>query len=156
MPLNEARGFAPRRSAGYKPLNKQQKHEAHAAILGLAPPQPTMQTPQLTTNEVESMRALVAQHDASYRSETKEFDLNNPPKQPYTHQEFPRLVYHHMRRMHRVAQNAGELAAALEAGWSKEPFAAEQDASIELDEENAAEARASEAKLAAARKAKRG
>lgn len=47
---------------------------------------------QLTQAEIEQMRKIVAAADK--KAPVKTHDLNNPPKVPYTHQEFPRLVYH--------------------------------------------------------------
>jgi hypothetical protein len=140
MPLNEARSF--KRSN----LTKAQQKEQLAAIYGVSPHQSYMPTTNLSFEEVQKMRALVAEHDRTQQGGIKEFDLNNPPKTPYTHQEFPRLVYHHGKRVHRVAHTSEDLAAALEAGWKKEPFPTEADIEPELDSESAAELAAVEAK----------
>lgn len=45
------------------------------------------------------------------------FDLNNPPKDPYPHQAFPKTVYHHGNGGVKVVQSAEELAAAEKEGW---------------------------------------
>lgn len=59
------------------------------------------------------------QHESSI---PKEFDLNNPPRQRYVYQEFPRMMYHHVKRETRIANNENDVKAATKAGWSKEPF----------------------------------
>lgn len=123
MPLYEARGLRARNS-NYKPLTKEQKREAHAALFGVPSRASSMNTLDLTNEDAERMRALLAQHDASHRNESKEFDLNNPPKQPYTHQPFPTTVYHHAKRLNRKAKNAQELAEALAHGWQQKPYPA--------------------------------
>jgi hypothetical protein len=129
-------------------LTKAQRRDAEAAIYGLDPHlQTPMSTSNLSIDEIERMRAILASHDANNRVGIKEFDLNNPPKLPYVHQEFPRLVYHHGRRIHRVAADAEALAEALEMGWSKEPYAAVVAAGqTEIDLAEAAEIAALDAK----------
>ncbi len=146
MPLNEARGFA--RSN----LTKEQKQQAEAAIFGL--PDPVMSTPtQLTADEIERMRAIVAQHDN--QGKVQEFDLNNPPKQAYAYQEFPRVMYHHASGRTRLAKNAAEVTAAEEAGWTKDPHPVAPAAEpAELDAESAREVEVIEEKRKAARKPK--
>ena len=144
MPLYEARGFNTRYT-----LNSSQKQEALRAIYGLKPPE-TMTNPQLSRDDIERMRLLVSQHDSQNRVGIKEFDLNNPPREQYFHQEFPRLVYHHSKRKHQLAHNEEDLAAALEAGWQKEPFPSEV-AAPDLDADEQAEI----AKLNAIAKKKR-
>lgn len=79
--------------------------------------------PQLTNDEIEKMRALVADQDArSGGNVPKEFDINNPPRAPYVHQDFPRVVYHHKKRVHKTVQNEEELAEAVKLGFQKEGF----------------------------------
>ncbi len=132
---------APRRSN----LTREQKQQAEAAIYGL---QENFMAPSLTKDEIERMRAIVAQHDSQGRGKIQEFDLNNPPKQPYTHQEFPRVMYHHGKHITRIAKDAEEMDAAISAGWSKEPFpAVPEPEEPELDAESAAEAAELDAKL---------
>lgn len=97
----------------------------------------TSMTPELTAEEVERMRTIVAQADQKNRAETKEFDLNKPPQKPYTHQEFPRIVYHHSRRVHKAVANEAELAEALKDGWKKEPYPNEAPEAAALEPEKA-------------------
>lgn len=87
----------------------------------------SLQIPNLSQDEIDKMRAIVAAHDqAAGKQGIQEFDLNNPPQKPYRHQDFPRVMYHHGRREMRLAQNEEEMQAALKGGWKKEPFLAEQ------------------------------
>jgi hypothetical protein len=117
-------------------LTKEQKREAEAAIYGLSTKD--MQD-QFTQEDIERMRAILAQHDGqAQRQGIREFDLNNPPKEPYKYQEFPKLVYHHEARTHKVVRSKAEEKAALDAGWLNEPFPSEPPVD-ELDEEEAAE-----------------
>jgi hypothetical protein len=138
MPLNEARGYV--RSN----LTKEQKQEALAAIYG--GPMDVMQQ-QFSAEQLEQMRAILAQHDGAQRNGIKEFDLNNPPKQPYVYQEFPRCLYHHAKNITRNAHSHEEVEAALAAGWSKQPLPAEElDGTAQpLDTQDAAEAAALDA-----------
>lgn len=130
MPFNPAGGY--RRSN----LTKEQKREAEAAIYGLSTKDMEQQFSQ---EDIERMRAILAQHDSqAQRQGIREFDLNSPPKEPYKYQEFPKLVYDHDARTHRVVRNKAEEKAALEAGWLNEPFPAEAPAE-ELDDDDAAE-----------------
>src|ERR1051326_3883955 len=112
MSLNESRGY--RRSH----LTKEQKREAEAAILGLSLNDMTPQ--QLSPDEIERMRQIVAQHDNQRPQGIREFDLNNPPKQPYTHQEYPKVVYHHENRTHKKVHSKVEERTALNDGWENE------------------------------------
>lgn len=117
MPLNEAVIW--KRSN----LTPAQKREAEAALYGLNPT-------EMNNPSIEEMRQLVAQHDQQNTRSTgiQQFDINNPPKVPYVHQEFPRVMYHHGKREMRKANNAEEMAEALAAGWKKEPFLEEASA----------------------------
>lgn len=65
------------------------------------------------------------------------FDLNNPPKVPYVHQEFPRLVYRGDK--HKLAHSAEDLDEALDKGWSKEPPVAAKDEDAEVSAESEGE-----------------
>jgi hypothetical protein len=135
MPINEAAGIR-RRSH----LTKEQKRQAEASIYGLQDSLTPMPNEQFSTEDIDRMRAILAQHDAQNRGGIKEFDLNKPPKEPYTFQEFPKLVYDHTARKHQTVRNAHEEKAALTAGWRNEPYPAELPEPAELDAEDAAEA----------------
>lgn len=136
--MNEAAGY-------YRGgLTPKQKKEAEAAIYGLSGEK---MTPGFSAEEIERMRQMVAAHDqASGANRPKEFDLNNPPKAPYTHQEYPRVMYHHGKRQHKHAHSEADVTAAEAAGWSKEPFPSEP-VDIPLDAESAKEAAELDAKL---------
>lgn len=140
MPINDAR--VPARSS----LTREQQRQQEAAIYGLDPSLMSPNTPQFTHEELERMRAILAQHDQSGNGKIREFDLNNPPKERYVHQEFPRLVYNHASRKHKPAHTQAELDTHLAAGWSKEPFPAEAE-EPELSAEDAAEAAEVDAQL---------
>lgn len=147
MPLNEAAGYRTRPH-----LNLEQRTRAEADLLGIYP------MPNLNSDEIERMRSLVAQHDAQNKG-SQVFDLNNPPKKPYVYNEFPRMVFHHEKGLHKVVKHAEELAAALKAGWKKEPkpvvVEAEEEAVGEqqpADSQNEAAADTKPAKSKAAKK----
>lgn len=124
MPLNEAGGY--RRSN----LTKEQRREAEAVIYGLAAQQKAMSfLGQLSEEEIERMRDIVAQHDSQNKGGMKEFDLNNPPKLPYVYQPYPCIMYHHGKRKTQKAHSAEEAEAAIDAGWSREPFLPEHQES---------------------------
>lgn len=118
MPLNEA---GARRSN----LTKQQIREAELAILGYQEQAPLSLNNEyrnyIAQAEIARMRELLAAHDRqSDPNETREFDLNNPPRKPYTYQEYPRCMYHEDGRT-RNAANAEEMNAAIAAGWHTTP-----------------------------------
>lgn len=141
MPINEAGG--PKRSN----LTKQQKRQAEAAIYGL---KDTMTEPlSMTPAEVERMRQIVAQHDNA--SKVREFDLNNPPKEPYVYQPFPKMIYHHTARKFKVVHDDEQLTEHLAQGWDKQPFAVEVDATPALSAADQREVEALDAKIAAAK-----
>lgn len=87
-----------------------------------------MTTPQFSAAELERMRTILAQHDSTVAREQNNFDLNNPPRKPYKHQDWPRLIYHHEMRVYRPVANAEELQEAMNDGWSLEPFEARFEA----------------------------
>jgi hypothetical protein len=146
MPLNEASGF--RRSG----LTREQKRQQEAAIYGLEG-LPDMQNEHLTPAEIERMRAILAQHDQSAAGKgNNSFDLNKPPKQPYRHQEYPRVIYHKNGK-HKAVKNATEFDAHLEDGWSDQPVGEVAQAAPALDAESAREAKAIDAQLKKARTA---
>lgn len=79
---------------------------------------------ELSHAELERMRQIVQQHDAQSKP-MKTIDLNNPPKEPYIFQKFPKMVYDleastpgHV--VTRVVRSEDELADALADGFSKE------------------------------------
>jgi hypothetical protein len=119
MSINESRG--PVRSS----LTPAQKRAAEAAIYGLPDDLHQMNISPLTHDEIERMRQIVMQHDGENKRSMNEFDLNNPPKAPYRHQEFPRIVYDHVGRKTRKVRNHVELEAALGAGYELDPFTPE-------------------------------
>ena len=144
MPLNEA---GPARSN----LTKQQKHEALAAIYGLqeTPMNPSQGPAHFSAHEIERMRTILAHHDAT-TAKQQEFDLNNPPRTNYVHQEFPKLVYDlngEGKLVHKVVNDRDEHEAALADGWANEPKAPVEADEIELDAATTAEVAAVDAQL---------
>lgn len=121
-------------------LSKQQKQQELEIIYGVD------MAAQLTVNEIEKMRELLAQHDAQ-NSEGSDFD---PSKVviPYRYQKFPMMIYDHSKSypahereqtvtrgsmvvneiVHvtanlasKVVRNQAELEEHLEQGWSENP-----------------------------------
>lgn len=106
--------------------------------------------PQIfTDSEIEKMRLFVSEHDKK-ASPSNVFDLNNPPRVPYTHQEFPRLLYKLHGEGHqvhlRVADEA-QLNDALSKDWSLAPVAAIDDELDMLDAATQAEVAAIDKQL---------
>src|SRR4051812_46608699 len=132
MPLNESTGI--RRSS----LTKEQKREAERAIYGL-PQTNDMEFDDLTPTEIEKMRAIVQQHDRT-NGKAQTFDLNNPPQEPLIYRPFPKMVYNHGKRTHKVIQNEEQLAEHLEQGWQTDPYPTEPPPPVQLDAASAAEA----------------
>jgi hypothetical protein len=150
MPLNESRGWT--RSN----LTKEQKRQAVAAIYGHQEISPSMNQQQFSDAEIERMRQIIGQHDST-NGKIREFDLNNPPKLPYSHQEFPKVVYHHGERRHKKVHSAQEHKAHLADGWKNDAYPADESNEPELDPATAAEVAAVDeylAKLRAAELAK--
>lgn len=85
---------------------------------------PPTHSPTFSEAEIEKMRLFVSEHDKS-KGSNNTFDLNNPPRVPYSYQEFPRLVHHHGDRKHKAVYSAEEHKAALADGFQNEPFPAE-------------------------------
>lgn len=108
-------------------MTRQERQEAEAQVYGLTR---TPMTPgQFSSEDIERMRAFLAQHDAASGKGPgviKEFDLNNPPKEPYRFQEFPKLVYDHDELKHKVVRNPKEEKAALAEGWQLEAYPRDQ------------------------------
>lgn len=48
----------------------------------------------LTEQEIEKLRTGILQHDSKANTNNV-FDLNKPPKVPYVHQAFPKMLYRH-------------------------------------------------------------
>jgi hypothetical protein len=110
---------------------------------------PPPNQPIFTDAEIEKMRLVVTEHDK--RGSVNTFDLNNPPRQPYAHQEFPRLVYHldaEEKLIHKRVHSMAELEAALVAGWTIAPGAPVEGEETTLDAATAAEASAIDKEIA--------
>lgn len=78
-------------------------------------------TSTLTFEEIEKMRALVNAHDKDSMGGVKEFDLNNPPKLPYRHLEYPKHVGYDKKGTLLIAQNAHQEAELEKKVASKTP-----------------------------------
>lgn len=111
MPIPEPSRYSPSN------LTKEQRQSQLAAVYGV-----DMQ--ELSHAELARMRQIVEQHDAQ-RQPIRTIDLNNPPKEAYTHQKFPKMVYDlenstpgHI--VSAVVRDEEELAKAIAAGYSKE------------------------------------
>lgn len=137
-------------------LTKEQKRQAEAAIYGLSETYMPTQSGQFSNEEIEHMRNILTAHDQAAGKGIQEFDLNKPPQQPYVHQEFPRIMYHHGKRIYRSAANAEEMQAALDSGWKKEPYPPEgaEPEEIQLDPESAREVESINEKLRTRRAAR--
>lgn len=98
-------------------MTAEEKKEAEAAIYGL---RLERNMEPMNAADVERMRELVAQHDLQNRPANREFDLNNPPKEPYVHQAFPKHKYHASGKAVIVASPDEE--KALGDGWADRPF----------------------------------
>lgn len=80
---------------------------------------------QLSEEQYEQMRILLAQHE-SERKPVTVVDLNNPPREAYRHQKFPMMVYdlEHStpgKFITGLVNSERELEEAIEAGWSQAP-----------------------------------
>lgn len=112
MPIPEPSRYQPSN------LTKQQRQQELAAAYGVPMPQ------QLSEEQYEQMRILLAQHE-SERKPVTIVDLNNPPREAYRHQKFPMMVYDldHSSRERLVTglvHSDHELQQALSDGWSIE------------------------------------
>lgn len=114
-------------------MTRQEKQEAEAAIYGLG--KPNMSQPTFTPEQLEQMREILRQHDASTGAGNKpgvirEFDLNAPERSkdwvPYRHQRYPLHLHNHAERKLRVVHNAKEEKAALAEGYEEEPYSTEE------------------------------
>lgn len=100
-------------------MTPEQRRQAEAAILGL--PADNGEPKTFTPEQIEFMRTAVAQADSHIR--TREFDLNNPPRKPYRHLEYPKMLYHHADRVSKVVRSREQEDGMLELGYVHEPFA---------------------------------
>jgi hypothetical protein len=117
----------------------------------MPPPTPAI----FTELEIEKMRLYVTEHDKSRAVNI--FDLNAPPRTPYTHQEFPKLVYSldaANKPIMKPVEDAEAHAKAIAGGWFNTPQVAAEPEAIELDAASAAEASAFDKRLIEARKQK--
>lgn len=94
------------------------------------------QQSQFSQFDIDRMRSILEEHDKRNPRMVREFDLNNPPKEPYRHQEFPKIVYHHGKRKHVAVHDAAQQAKALEAGYKIEPYLNEVAPAVELESED--------------------
>lgn len=53
-----------------------------------------MSSKKMTDQEAARLRQLLSEHDSGQKPLTT-IDLNNPPKQPYGFQKFPKMLYDH-------------------------------------------------------------
>jgi len=92
---------------------------------------------QFSSEDIERMRAVLEQHDSATGKGpgvVREFDLNNPPKEPYRHQEYPKMVYDHATQAHRVVNSPREEKAALAEGWKLEAYPRDRVAALTPEE----------------------
>ena len=107
---------------------------------------------QFTHEEIARMRQIIAQHDSGSNPITT-IDLNNPPRQPYKFQPFPKLVYQSNKALKVHTQI--QLDEALAEGWSEDASLYHDVQDDSLKPAYQMEVERAEAQLAEAR-AKRG
>ena len=73
-----------------------------------------------TLEQLDAMRKILAQHDEQNPKPENVFNPNQPPKEPYRHQEFPKLMYSERGHVLTVA-SAQEEEAARDKGYMSEP-----------------------------------
>ena len=79
-------------------------------------------TPQLSFEDIEKMRALVNAHDKNNQGEgMKEFDLNNPPKKPYRHIEYPKHLGYDKKCVLLIANSVDDEEKLSARVFSKTP-----------------------------------
>lgn len=132
-------------------MTREEKEQATAAIYGV-PERSSMSNTPLTNDEAERLRQILNAHDQ--QTAPREFDLNKPPVEPYKHQEFPRLVYHHGERIYVVVRSREELEDAERNGFQKDPYPSEAP-EVELSAADAAEAARIDAQLAKLKRSSR-
>ena len=78
---------------------------------------------QLSPLEIENLRAVLARADGeAARKGMVEFDLNNPPTKPYRHQEYPKSMHHHDKRVVKIANSIDEQILLEAKGYQEAPF----------------------------------
>lgn len=72
---------------------------------------------------LQELQAQVAdlQSKSFDKVEIKTIDISKPIIVPYTHKEFPKMVYNHAKRQTKVVQNEEEFRA-LGAPWTEKAF----------------------------------
>lgn len=110
-------------------MTQEQRRKQEAAILGIPAGDPGV--PALTFEQIEFMRTQVAKFDAA--TMPREFDLNNPPRVPYRHQEYPKTLYHHEDRVARVVKSREQEDGLIGLGYVREPFPPVADPGPQLD-----------------------
>lgn len=109
--------------------------------------------PQFNQAQLDQMRAILAQHDSQSTGVVKEFDLNNPPAVRYTHQEYPKFLYHHEKRAEKIVHSRDQEDGFLKLGYDVKPFPAELP-QVERDADDSAEVAALKAEIEALKKKK--
>lgn len=101
-------------------LTRNQKADQMAVIYGLSG---AGMAPQFSNEEIERMRQVLSAHDATNKGlgGMKEFDLNNPPKLPYRHLEYPKHVGYDKKGVLLIAANAQQEAELEKRVFSKTP-----------------------------------
>lgn len=89
-------------------LTKEQRQDQMAALYGVKM--------DLSHAELERMRQIVKDHDAQ-RQPMKTIDLNNPPREAYSFQKFPKMVYGGGETL--IVRSEDELVDAIADGWDE-------------------------------------
>ena len=135
MPLNESSGNY-RKGRG---LTKQQRKEQEAALYGLHPTNAmedffaAMQS--LTPEEQARLMAVIR---PSKPGQVKVHDLNNPPKEPYIFEPYPKMLYRFGDT--RIVQTQEEHERAAAEGWKDKGLIGVAEEPEALDEQSAVEA----------------
>lgn len=130
MPMNEAESYR------IHSLSPEQEKEAIQSLYGPGGSMyPNNQSPlNLTPEELQDIRAYIAQQKQLQGSSIKEFDLAKPPIEfsdptragkPHQFLEYPFLMYNHRTKEAKPARSHPEREAMLAEGWSDRPFQAE-------------------------------
>jgi hypothetical protein len=91
-------------------LKKEQIASELAACYGVS-----MSNTGLSFEDIERMRRLIIEHDAT-STHVETTDLNNPPRKPYQFQKFPMLMYYGAKTA--TILNETDLEEATAAGWT--------------------------------------
>lgn len=135
MPLNEAQSFHL-----VSNLTQKQQREAMESLYGLTEERTTM-APEMTYEERERLRQILAQHDAKDAAQANStFDLNKPPQAKYVYREFPFVMYNHATGKAKAARDHVERERLIAEGWSSDPIAPEAPPEIPLTAAEQAEA----------------